>query len=110
MAETMRALVKREAAKGMTRGERAGLKLPPERVIRWVTANPAKALGIADRVGTLEVGKMADVVIWNRNPFSVYALADQVFIDGASVFDRQHPAPKPRSDFLLGSAGEGSEQ
>jgi imidazolonepropionase-like amidohydrolase len=97
-----------EAAKGMVRGERAGLKLPPERVIRWVTANPAKALGVADRVGTLEVGKMADVVIWSRNPFSVYALAEQVFIDGALAFDRGHPSPKPRSDFLLGAPGEES--
>jgi imidazolonepropionase-like amidohydrolase len=94
-----------EAAKVMVRGERVGLKLPPERVIRWLTANPAKALGIADRVGTLEPGKMADVVVWNRDPFSVYALAEKVFIDGAPVYDREHPAPRPRSDFLLGQPG-----
>lgn len=94
-----------EAAKVMVRGERVGLKLPPERVIRWLTANPAKALGIADRVGTLETGKMADVVVWNRDPFSVYALAEKVFIDGAPVYDRDHPAPRPRSDFLLGQPG-----
>jgi hypothetical protein len=42
------------------------------------------------------------VVIWNGNPFSVYALAEQVFIDGALKFDRAHPPAKPRSDFLLG--------
>lgn len=94
-----------EAAKAMVRGERIGLKLPPERVIRWLTANAAKALGIADRVGTLEAGKLADVVIWNHDPFSVYALAEQVYIDGALVFDREHPAAKPRSDFLLGQHG-----
>jgi imidazolonepropionase-like amidohydrolase len=94
-----------EAAKVMVRGGRAGLDLPAERVIRWVTSNPAKALGIADRVGTLEAGKMADVVVWNRDPFSVYALAQQVFIDGALVFDREHPAARPRSDFLLGQPG-----
>ena len=41
------------------------------------------------------------MVIWNRNPFSVYALAEQVFIDGALRFDRANP-PNPRSDFLLG--------
>ena len=91
-----------EAAKAMTRGVRAGMTIAPERAVRWITANPAKALGIADRVGTLEQGKMADVVIWNRDPFSVYALADQVFIDGALVHDRNSPAPMPRSDFLLG--------
>jgi imidazolonepropionase-like amidohydrolase len=92
-----------EAAKAMAHGERAGLTIPPERAIRWLTANPAKSLGLDDRIGTLEVGKAADVVIWNRNPFSVYALADQVFIDGALGFDRAHPSAKPRSDFLLGS-------
>jgi imidazolonepropionase-like amidohydrolase len=95
-----------EAAKAMMRGERVGLSEPPERAIRWITANPAKALGILDQTGTLEPGKMADVVIWNRNPFSVYALADQVLIDGALVLDREHPDPKPRSDFMLGQPTE----
>jgi imidazolonepropionase-like amidohydrolase len=94
-----------EAAKAMTRGQRAGLDIPPERAIRWVTSNPARALGIANRVGTLEPGKIADVVIWNRDPFSVYALADLVFIDGVAVFDRAHPPAVPRSDFLLGQPG-----
>ena len=93
-----------EAAKGMSRGVRAGLDIAPERAIRWVTANAAKALGIADRTGTLEAGKMADVVIWNRDPFSVYALADQVFIDGVLAFDRAHRRA-PRSDFMLGQQG-----
>lgn len=90
------------AAKAMAYGGRVGIKIPPERAIRWLTANPAKSLGLEDRIGTLEPGKGADVVIWNRNPFSVYALAEQVFIDGALKFDRAHPTDKPRSDFLLG--------
>jgi hypothetical protein len=47
-------------------------------------------------------------VIWNGNPFSVYALAEQVFIDGALRFDRDHPTPQPRSDFLLGQPGAGA--
>ncbi len=96
-----------EAAKAMTRGNQAGLDIAPERAIRWITANPAKALGVADRTGTLEAGKSADLVIWNRDPFSVYALAEEVFIDGALVFDRAHPTPKPRSDFSLGQPAEG---
>ena len=91
-----------EAAKAMARGQRAGLDIPPERAIRWITANPARSLGIADRVGTLEPGRIADVVLWNRNPFSVYAQADQVYIDGALVYDRSAPPPLPDSDFLLG--------
>jgi hypothetical protein len=45
-------------------------------------------------------------VIWNRNPFSVYALADEVFIDGAVAFDRANPPRKPPSDFLLGQPNE----
>jgi imidazolonepropionase-like amidohydrolase len=93
-----------EAAKAMAHGGKVGFAVPPERAIRWLTANPAKSLGLDDRIGTLEVGKAADVVVWNGNPFSVYALADQVFIDGALTFDRSHPAGKPRSDFLLGQA------
>jgi imidazolonepropionase-like amidohydrolase len=90
-----------EAAKAMTRGVRAGFDIPPERAIRWITANPAKALGILDQTGTLEAGKMGDVVIWNGTPFSVYALADEVFVDGVLLYDRAHPAAKPRSDFSL---------
>jgi imidazolonepropionase-like amidohydrolase len=89
-----------EAAKAMTRGRLAGFDIPPERAIRWLTSNPAKALGILDQTGTLEPGKMADVVVWNGTPFSVYALADQVFIDGVVRFDRSRPAARPRSDFL----------
>jgi len=91
-----------EAAKAMAHGQRVGLAVPPERAIEWLTLNPAKSLGLDDRIGTLEAGKGADVVIWNGNPFSVYALAEQVFIDGALTFDRAHPKDKPRSDFLLG--------
>ena len=91
-----------EAAKAMSRGNRAGLDIPPERAILWITANPARSMGILDQTGTLEPGKMADVVIWNGNPFSVYAKADQVFVDGALLYDRDDPARQPVSDFELG--------
>jgi imidazolonepropionase-like amidohydrolase len=91
-----------EAAKAMTRGQRVGLDIPPERAIRWITSNAARSLGILEQTGTLEAGKMADVVIWNGNPFSVYAKADQVFIDGALLYDRNDPARQPLSDFELG--------
>ena len=91
-----------EAAKAMSRGVRAGIEIAPERAIRWITSNAAKALGVADRTGSLEPGKMGDVVIWSGTPFSVYALAEQVFIDGVLVYDRANPAAKPRSDFMLG--------
>jgi imidazolonepropionase-like amidohydrolase len=98
-----------EAAKAMSRGNRIGLSITPEHAIRWLTANPARALGIDQQTGTLEPGKMGDVVIWNGTPFSVYALAEQVFVDGVLEFDREHPAPQPRSDFLLGQPSAGAQ-
>lgn len=91
-----------EAAKAMARGNAVGMDIPPERAIRWITSNPAKSLGIDAKTGTLATGKMADVVIWNQNPFSVYAKAEQVFIDGAMIFDRNNPELQPVTDFELG--------
>jgi len=93
----------------MAYGARAGLNVPPERAIGWLTANPAKSLGLLERVGTLEPGKMADVVVWSGTPFSVYAFADLVYIDGALRYDRAHPAHAPKSDFLLGQPATAGE-
>lgn len=90
-----------EAAKAMAAGRRAGLQISPERAMTWLTSNPARALGVADRVGTLTPGKQADVVLWSTDPFSIYARADLVYVDGALVHDRR--APRPHSDFSLGS-------
>ena len=91
-----------ETAKAMARGNKAGLNIPPERAIQWITYNAAKSLGIADKTGSIEVGKMADLVIWSGHPFSVYSHADQVYIDGALVYDRFDPARQPVSDFMIG--------
>jgi imidazolonepropionase-like amidohydrolase len=91
-----------EAGIAMGAANRAGLKVDRAQAIRWITLNPAKALGIEAKTGSLEAGKMADVVIWSREPFSVYALADKVFIDGALAYDRDRPPATPRSDFELG--------
>jgi imidazolonepropionase-like amidohydrolase len=87
-----------EAAKALHAGLRAGLVLTEDQAIEWVTKNPATALGVIDRTGTLEVGKMADVVLWDRSPLSIYAAAEQVFIDGRPVYDRSARA-EPWSDF-----------
>ncbi|MBL8270672.1 amidohydrolase [Steroidobacter sp.] len=101
-----------EAAKAMARGNRAGLNISREHAMIWLTQNPAKALGIDKVTGTLETGKAGDVVIWNSDPFSVYALAEQVFIDGVLTYDRAHPPTQPPSDFMLGQfeTGKGSAQ
>jgi imidazolonepropionase-like amidohydrolase len=90
-----------EAAKARAAGLRFGLEASDDQVLRWVTANPAWALGIDGDVGTLEKGKRADVVVWSGNPFSVYTLAQQVLVDGAVIYDRAaHQVPI--SDFELG--------
>jgi imidazolonepropionase-like amidohydrolase len=91
-----------EAAKAMARGQRLGLDIPPERAIRWITGNAAKSLGIDGVTGTIEPGKMADLVLWDRNPLSVYAHAEKVIIDGVVRFDRNDPALQPVTDFELG--------
>ncbi|MEN1944404.1 amidohydrolase [Luteimonas sp. MJ293] len=96
-----------EAAKVMASAARADMDIAPERAIRWLTANPARSMGILDQTGTLEAGKMADVVLWNGNPFSSYALAENVWIDGALLYDRANPALQPVTDFSLGFGVEG---
>jgi imidazolonepropionase-like amidohydrolase len=91
-----------EAAKVIAHAQLAGMPITPEHAIEWLTKNPAKALGVLDKTGTLEPGKMGDVVVWNGTPFSVYAHAEQVYIDGARVYDRADPRYQPKSDFMLG--------
>ena len=93
-----------EAAKVMGAAARVDIDITPEHAIQWLTKNPAGALGILDHTGTLEVGKMADIAVWNGNPFSVYTKVDRVFIDGALVFDRNDPSVNPVTDFSLGTA------
>lgn len=99
-AEDIRRL-NQEAAKARRAGEALGIKISDDELLRWITANPAWALGVDDQTGTLEEGKMADVVVWSGNPFSVYSRADLVFIDGVVTFDRKKNANQT-SDFLVG--------
>lgn len=91
-----------EAAKSMAAGQQAGLDIPRAVAIQWITLNPARILGLDDRIGSLEPGKNADVVVWSGDPFSVYTRADLVFIDGALRYDRADPASHPVADFSLG--------
>ncbi|MEX2110055.1 MAG: amidohydrolase [Gemmatimonadaceae bacterium] len=91
-----------EAAKAMAAGIAAGVPLTEEQVIKWVTINPAWALGLEDRIGSLEPGKNADLVLWSANPFSVYSRPEKVWVDGAMLYDRLDPAQQWRTDFELG--------
>jgi imidazolonepropionase-like amidohydrolase len=91
-----------EAAKAMRAGWEAGITLDRTDAIQWITINPARTLGIDEVTGSLEPGKHADVVVWSGDPFSVYTVAEQVFIDGALAYDRRDPAAQPRRDFTRG--------
>jgi imidazolonepropionase-like amidohydrolase len=91
-----------EAAKALAAGRAIGLQLTEEDAMRWLTINPAWALGLHDRIGSLEPAKNADVVLWSGNPFSVYSRVERVWIDGALRFDRSAPDQWWRTDFELG--------
>ncbi len=93
-----------EMTKAWAAGQRLGLAVTKAQALAWVTLHPARVLGIAQQTGSLEEGKMADVVLWSGDPFSVYSLVDQVYIDGALVHARTgaHAA----SDFELGTVVE----
>src|SRR5216110_2726267 len=91
-----------EAAKAMYHGRRAGIPITRDQALRWITVNPAWTLGLDSMVGTLEPGKMADVVVWSGDPFSIYSKAVQVYNDGWLAYDRSDPAHQPRIDFELG--------
>jgi len=73
-----------EAAKSMKYGG-----LSHDEALKLVTLNPAMQLGIDKRAGTIDVGKDADLVIYNRDPLSAYAVVQKTLIDGRVYFDRQ---------------------
>jgi imidazolonepropionase-like amidohydrolase len=72
-----------DAAKAMKYGG-----LTAEEALKLCTINPAKELGIDTRVGSIEVGKDADVVIWTGDPLSTYSRVETTFIEGEIYFDR----------------------
>lgn len=96
-----------EAAKAQAAGKRMGISIPDAEVISWITYNAAKAMGINAMTGSLETGKMADVVLWNGNPLSVYSRPEKVWVDGALLYDADDPKRRPVTDFELGQPGEG---
>jgi imidazolonepropionase-like amidohydrolase len=96
-----------EVAKALAAGRQAGINISDEVAWEWLSRNPAKALGILDKTGTLTPGKMADVVLWNGYPYSNYTRPERVWIDGALMYDMNDPKRRPVSDFELGQPGEG---
>ena len=91
-----------EIAKAMSAGNRMGLDISPAKAFRWGTYNAAKSLGLEDKIGSIALGKNADIVLWTEHPLSVYSHASKVWIDGALRFDRDDPSLQPTSDFNLG--------
>src|SRR5262249_11888762 len=72
-----------EAAKSVKYGG-----MSEDDAFKMVTLNPAKALHVDDRVGSIRTGKDADLVLWSDNPLSVYAVALYTIVDGKIYFDR----------------------
>src|SRR6267142_387506 len=95
-----------EVAKAMYAGRAAGIDVTEDVAIRWLTINPAWALALDDKIGSIEVGKNADVVLWSGNPFSIYTRAEKVWIDGAMLYDRTDTSEHWRTDFELGVVRE----
>jgi len=91
-----------EAAKSLAAARVAGLNISEEDAIRWITVNPAWALGIQEKTGTLETGKAADLVLWSGHPFSIYTRTEKVWVDGAMLYDRSDLTQRWRTDFELG--------
>jgi imidazolonepropionase-like amidohydrolase len=76
-----------EAAKAVKYGN-----ISEEDAWKFVTLNPAKLLHIDDKVGSIKVGKDADIVLWNANPLSIYAKAEKTLIEGVVYYDAQKDA------------------
>ena len=91
-----------EAAKAVAAGKEAGIVVSDDDALKWITINAAWQLGLNDRIGSLEAGKNADIVLWSGNPFSVYSKPEKVWVDGALMFDRSDPRQQWRTDFELG--------
>ncbi|HLU86279.1 MAG TPA: amidohydrolase family protein, partial [Taishania sp.] len=80
-----------EAAKAIKYGG-----MSEEDAWKMVTLNPAKLLHLDDRLGSIKVGKDADLVLWNDNPLTIYAVPEMVMIEGAIYFDRKTDAELQR--------------
>ena len=96
-----------EAAKAMASAQRMGMAVDGAKAISWITLNAARSLGLEAETGSIEVGKAADLVVWDGNPFSVYSRAEKVFIDGFLYYDRLDPSRQPLTDFDLEQTARG---
>ncbi|MGB0887040.1 MAG: amidohydrolase family protein [Vicingaceae bacterium] len=82
-----------EAAKAVKYGD-----VSEEEAWKFVTLNPAKLLHLDDKMGSIKVGKDADVVLWSDNPLSIYAVVEKTIIDGAVYFDLKQDAANQKAN------------
>ena len=68
-----------------------------EDALKLVTLNPAKMMHIDNRVGSIKVGKDADLVVWSDNPLSIYAKAEKTFVDGIAYWDMAEDAARQKA-------------
>ncbi len=99
-----------EVAKAMSAGNRMGLEISPGQAIAWLTLNAAKSLGLDDKIGSIEVNKNADLVLWDGPPLSVYSHADKVWIDGVMHYNKEDASVRPTSDFNMSILAPGENR
>lgn len=92
-----------EAAKALAAGNRMGMNISRAHAMGWITYNAARAMQLSERIGSIEPGKIADLVIWDGDPFSIYTRVEKVFMDGVRVFDRLDATRRPLTDIELGT-------
>jgi hypothetical protein len=96
-----------EAAKAVKYGD-----VPEVEALKFVTLNVAKQLGVERYVGSIEVGKHADLVLWSDHPLSGYAICEKTFVDGVLYFDRERDRAwreeleRERQEYLKGLRAE----
>ncbi|MBO6738506.1 MAG: amidohydrolase family protein [Phycisphaerales bacterium] len=87
-----------EAGKALKYAKLSGIEMTEQEALNFVTLNPAKQLMIDDRVGSLEQGKDADVVVWTGNPLSSLSRPEMTFVDGRLLFSRDLDAQMRQRD------------
>jgi imidazolonepropionase-like amidohydrolase len=90
--EEMARRLNQEAGKAVAYG-----KMSEEEALKLVTLNPAKMLHIDNKVGSIKVGKDADLVVWSTNPLSIYAVAEKTYIEGIPYWDYDKDAAKQKA-------------
>ena len=87
-----------EAGKALKYAKLSGIEMTEQQALNFVTLNPAKQLMIDDRVGSLEQGKDADIVVWTGHPLSSLSRPEMTFVDGRLLFSRDMDAQMRQHD------------